>query len=177
MKLNLGCGQNRIEGYVNADREPAAEPDVVMDMEEFPWPFDDDSVDEVMASHVLEHIGATPNLFIGVMQEIYRVCRAGAAVHVAVPHPRHDNFISDPTHVRPITPATLALFSKRLCEQWKKELAANTPLALYAGVDFEVREWKVVVDPKYAGRPDLDDLIENWNNVATEYRIVLEVIK
>jgi hypothetical protein len=177
VKLNLGCGQNRKEGYVNADREPAANPDVVMDMEEFPWPFDTDSVDEVVANHVLEHVGATPSVFIGVMQELYRICRAGAAIHIAVPHPRHDNFISDPTHVRPVTPQMLELFSKRNCERWRLEGAATSPLALYAGVDFELRDVKMLVEPRFDGRPDLDELAMLSNNVVAEYRMVLEVIK
>jgi hypothetical protein len=177
VKLNLGCGQNQIEGYVNTDREPAVAPDVVMDLEQFPWPFEDDSIDEVVANHVLEHVGAAPDVFIGIMQELYRVCQGGALIRIAVPHPRHDNFLDDPTHVRAVTPMTLALFSRTQCEQWKRDGNANSPLALYAGVDFELREVKVVVDPRYDGRPDLQELVERSNNVATEYRMVLEVMK
>ena len=177
MKLNLGCGQNRLDGYVNADREPVVEPDVVMDLEEFPWPFEDHSVDEVVANHVLEHVGASAGVFIGIMQELYRVCRGGAHIRIAVPHPRHDNFIDDPTHVRAITPMTLQLFSRRNCLEWKRLGAANSPLALYAGVDFELRDVQVVVDPSYESRPDLKELVAHSNNVATEYRYVLEVIK
>jgi SAM-dependent methyltransferase len=177
VKLNLGCGQNRLEGYVNADREPVVEPDVVMDMEEFPWPFDDDSVDEVVAHHVLEHVGATTEIFIGVMQELYRVCRGGAQIRVAVPHPRHNFFLDDPTHVRAITPRVMQLFSKRNCEQWKAMGTANSPLALYAGVDFELRETQVVVAEKYKNEPNLEEMVERYNNIATEYRMVLEVIK
>ena len=177
MKLNLGCGQHRMEGYVNADREPAVEPDVVMDLEEFPWPFEDNSVEQVNASHVLEHVGREANVFIGIMQELYRVCRGGATIHIAVPHPRHDNFLDDPTHVRAITPMTLHLFSRRNCLEWKRLGGANTPLALYAGVNFELREVKVTVADKYKDAPDLDELVERYNNVATEYRMVLEVIK
>jgi hypothetical protein len=177
VKLNLGCGQNRMEGYVNTDRQPAAEPDVVMDLEEFPWPFDDDSVEEVVANHVLEHTGRDPNVFIGIMQELYRVCRAGALVRIAVPHPRHDNFIDDPTHVRAITPMTLQLFSRRNNLEWKERGGANSPLALYAEVDFELRDIQVIIDDKYKDAPDLEQLVERSNNVATEYRMVLEVIK
>jgi len=177
MKLNLGCGQNKQAGYVNADREPAVQPDVVMDLEKFPWPFEDDSVDEVLAFHVLEHVGATPELFIRIMQELYRVCRKGATVRIAVPHPRHDNFFDDPTHVRAITPMTLELFSRENCEKWKAAGASNSPLALYAGVDFALRAWNVKVVDKYKDHPNLEDMLENWNNVATEYRMVLEVIK
>ena len=177
MKLNLGCGQNYLEGYVNADREPAAEPDVVMDMEEFPWPFENDSIDEIVANHVLEHVGATPDVFLRVMQEIYRICRKGAMVRIAVPHPRHDNFIDDPTHVRAITPMTMQMFSRSACEDWKRHGIANTPLALYANVDFELREHSVTPEEKYRGAPDLQELLDRYNNVATEYRMVLEVIK
>jgi len=177
VKLNLGCGQNRREGYVNVDREPAVEPDVVMDMEDFPWPFDTDSVDEVVANHVLEHIGATTNVFIGVMQEIYRICRAGATIHIAVPHPRHDNFLNDPTHVRAVTPMTMALFSRENCLRWEADGAANSPLALYADVDFRLVDWKAIVDEKYKDHPNLEEMLERYNNIATEYRMVLEVIK
>jgi hypothetical protein len=177
MKLNLGCGQHHMEGYVNTDREPAVEPDVVMDLEEFPWPFEDDSVEEIIANHVLEHVGRDPGVFIGIMQELYRVCRGGASIRIAVPHPRHDNFIDDPTHVRPITPMTLQLFSRRHNLEWKKSGGANSPLALYADVDFELREVLVTIDDKYKDAPDLDDLVARSNNVATEYRMTLEVIK
>ena len=177
MKLNLGCGQNRLDGYVNADREPAVEPDVVMDMEDCPWPFDTGSVDEVVASHVLEHVGADPQAFIRIMQELYRVCRGGAIIHVAVPHPRHDSFLGDPTHVRAVTPTMLALFSKRNCAEFKKAGAANTPLAVYAGVDFEMVSVDVGVEPAFAGHPDLEQMKQHWYNVATEYRMVLKVIK
>lgn len=177
MKLNLGCGQQHMEGYVNVDREPSMRPDLVMDMEQFPWPFESDSVDEVVASHVLEHVGAEPPVFIGIMKELYRVCRAGARVRIAVPHPRHDNFFDDPTHVRAVTPMTLALFSKKQCAQWKAEGASNSPLAVYADVDFELRDLNVKVAEKYRGHPNLDEMVQHWNNVATEYRMVLEVIK
>jgi hypothetical protein len=177
VKLNIGCGQNRIDGYVNTDREPSVGPDVVMDLEEFPWPFEDDSVEEIVANHVLEHVGATPQVFIGVMQELYRVCRNGALIRIAVPHPRHNFFLDDPTHVRAITPQTLQLFSKRNCEEFKRLGASNSPLAFYADVDFEIRELQVIVADKYKHEPKLKEMVELYNNVAVEYQMVLEVIK
>ena len=177
MKLNLGCGQNRLEGYVNADREAAVKPDVVMDLESFPWPFEDGSVDEVVAFHVLEHVGRDPQVFIRIMQELYRVCRGGAQLFIAVPHPRHDNFFDDPTHVRAITPMTISLFSRRNCAEWKRLGGANTPLALYAGVDFELRDVKVIVADAYKQLPNVQEMVQLYNNVATEYRMTVEVIK
>lgn len=177
MKLNLGCGVNHLQGYVNVDVHPAAKPDVVHDLEQFPWPFETDSVDEVVMSHVLEHLGASPVKFVGIFQELYRVCRPGALIKIAVPHPRHDNFLGDPTHVRVVTPQVLSLFSKKNCAEWAKQGAANTPLAVYADVDFELGDIKMVVEPAYAKKPNLEELARHWNNVVVEYRMVLEVIK
>ena len=53
LRLNLGCGMNHIEGFLNVDR--FGEPDLRHDLEVFPWPWPDDSVCEIMLEHVLEH--------------------------------------------------------------------------------------------------------------------------
>ena len=133
MKLNIGCGAAKMAGFVNVDLY--GDPDVRLDLESFPWPWPDNSVDEVVAIHVMEHLGRTPDGFVGVMKELWRVCRHGAIVHIAVPHPRHDNFISDPTHRTPITPLLLQLFSRRLNLEWRRVGAANSALALHHGVE------------------------------------------
>src|SRR5947208_13026944 len=97
LKLNLGCGQNHRPGYVNVDR--AGSPDVKWDLEQFPWPWEDSSVGEVVMFHVLEHLGESTATYLKIIQEIYRVCQDGAAIQITVPHPRHDDFLNDPTHV------------------------------------------------------------------------------
>jgi hypothetical protein len=177
MKLNLGCGQNKLPGYVNVDSQPAAAPDVNWDLEVMPWPWAAGEVKEVVMNHVLEHLGADPAVFIGIFRELYRVCAPGAVVKIAVPHPRHDHFLGDPTHVRVVTPEVLSLFSKKNCASWAKSGAANTPLALYADVDFELRETKFIVEPQYASKPNVMDLARHWNNVVQEIRMELEVVK
>jgi hypothetical protein len=147
MKLNLGSGTKRIDGYVNVDHSVECNPDIVMDLEVVPWDFPDNAASHVVLSHVLEHLGQTPRAFLAIMQELYRICRNGAEIEITVPHPFHDNFVSDPTHVRPITPMTLALFDREQNLEWRKIGSANSPLALQCGVDFKVVEFQNRLEP------------------------------
>ena len=57
MKLNLGCGNKLLKGYINLDKFNYYKCDVTHDLEKFPYPFNNDSVNEILLSHVLEHIG------------------------------------------------------------------------------------------------------------------------
>jgi hypothetical protein len=160
-------------------------PDVRHDLEVFPWPWEDNSVEEAVFHHVLEHLGHTPEVFIGVMKELYRVCAPEARVRIVVPHPRHDDFLGDPTHVRVVTPDVLNLFSRRLNLEWQRTGAVNSPLALYHGVDFELIELEEVLEREYleayeSGRlakAELERIISERNNVVREFRMTLKVIK
>jgi predicted SAM-dependent methyltransferase len=92
MKLNLGCGQNHLAGYVNVDRMAARIRTCCTTSSSSRGLWADSSVDEVVLNHVLEHLGRDPEVFVGIFQELYRVCKGGALVKIAVPDPRHDNF-------------------------------------------------------------------------------------
>ena len=139
MKLNLGCGSKILDGYVNVDKYSYYKPDVIHDLEKFPYPFEDNSIDEIFLSHVLEHIGQSPEIFMKIIKEFYRICHDNSLIKIIVPHPRHDDFISDPTHVRPITILGLQLFDKDLNFKWEKQNAANTPLAIINNVNFKIK--------------------------------------
>src|SRR4051812_34057053 len=104
MKLNLGCGNTKLDGFVNCDMQASCNPDRIVDLEVLPWPFADNCADEVVLSHVLEHLGESAKVYLAVIKELYRICAPDAVVRIAVPHPRHDDFLTDPTHVRPVLP-------------------------------------------------------------------------
>ncbi|MBK9117410.1 MAG: hypothetical protein IPM22_17810 [Betaproteobacteria bacterium] len=181
MKLNMGCGHNKVAGWVNVDLSPACNPDAVCDLEVLPWPWGDDCVDAVMFKHSLEHLGQDSRVFLGMMKELYRVCRNGAEITIIVPHPRHDSFISDPTHVRIISPGVLQLFDRKWNDECRRLGAANTPLGHYLDVDFVVTSSTAVLAEPYASqrsRGELDDATiasigRDLNNVFIEYQIVM----
>jgi len=81
MKLNLGCGRDVREGFVNVDQYPF--PGVtVCNMDTDPLPFPDGSVESVLASHFLEHVLH----FDRVMREIHRVLAPDGCLEVHVPY-------------------------------------------------------------------------------------------
>ncbi len=183
VKLHLGCGAKKLAGFINVDK--FGEPDQRVDLERFPWPWRDSIADEVVLIHVLEHLGRDPETFKGVISELYRVCAPGAKVTIVVPHPRHDNFLGDPTHVRPITAQLMTLFDRALCEAWQAAGYSNTPLALYWGVNFKIVAHQEIPDEPYNTMltekvitvEELQTLARERNNIINEIHLQLEAVK
>ena len=171
MKLNLGCGMNKKDGYVNIDL--FGNPDMKFDLEK-PWPIDDDSVDEIRAIHVLEHL----HNLVHVMKEMYRVSKNRTNIYIAVPCPFTEEFISDPTHVTPITPNTFFLFSKEQNQYNIKNGHSNTPLAMYNNVDFRtVKISNVLSEEQHKLNEEQKHFSIYHLNSISEYNIQLEVLK
>jgi SAM-dependent methyltransferase len=107
IRLNLGCGNKRKEGFLGIDRFPCAAVDLVSDITN-PLPFADSSVSEVWADNVIEHVSDIPAL----MQEVHRVCRNGAEVTLITPHYTSISSWNDPTHVHHLSYFSMDHFSR-----------------------------------------------------------------
>jgi len=185
MKLNLGCGSKILPGYTNLDKFKTYKPDILHDLEIFPYPFQDNSVDEIILNHVLEHIGQVPDVFNNIIKEFYRICKKNALIYISVPHPRHDDFISDPTHVRPINITGLDLYNKEFNKIWEEQKAANTPLGFILDVNFKIISVKYILDKKYKillkqkkiSLTEVEEYANKYNNVIKEIQIQWKVIK
>ena len=79
-QLNLGCDLDYKEGWINLDNHGRC--DVLHDLNEFPYPFSDDEFDNILASHVLEHLDD----LIKVMQELHRISKPDAIIEIKAPY-------------------------------------------------------------------------------------------
>lgn len=180
MKINIGAGNTRVDGYIRIDYDANSEPDYCIDIEKEKLPFEDSVVDTVVAHHILEHLGEG---YFHVLKEIYRVCKHNAVIDIRVPHPRHDAFLADPTHKRPITPLGLQLFSRSFNDYCKKNELSASLLGEYFGVNFEILSWEYIPEEKYkqilSGKSQeyIDEFVNERNNIIREYHIRLVVIK
>jgi len=95
LKLDLGCGNAKRDGFMGVDSLDLPGVDVVHDLTSYPYPFSDSSVDEIWLDNVLEHLPSP----IKVVEELYRICKNNAIINVAVPYFRSFYSTIDPTHV------------------------------------------------------------------------------
>lgn len=92
IKLDIGCGDKCLPGFIGVDIRPPAE--IICDLEKESLPFEDNSVAMVNSTYFFEHI-ENP---LQVMQEIWRICMPGALVQIQVPYWGCESAFRDPTH-------------------------------------------------------------------------------
>jgi len=98
MKLDLGCGKNKREGFIGVDSIKFDTVDVVADLTGR-WPFDDDSVDEAHASHFIEHLDGPQRIHFA--NELHRVLKKGGKAMLIAPHCFSERAYGDMTHKWP----------------------------------------------------------------------------
>lgn len=98
MKLNIGCGENKISGYINVDKRIEAKPDMLVNIGEELFPIDDNKVTEILSHNSFEHF---PN-FIDVVNELARISTNGCIWKITVPYATSYMFnVINPYHVNP----------------------------------------------------------------------------
>jgi len=94
MKLNLGCADLIQPGYINVDKYAYSGVNIITDLEQR-WPWEDNSIDEILAWDIIEHLHDK----IRTMNEMWRVLKPGAQVYIIVPTTNGMGAFQDPTHV------------------------------------------------------------------------------
>ncbi len=144
MKLDLGCGTRKREGFIGVDISADCDADIVHDLSVTPWPFADGSVDEVHCAHFFEHLTGAER--IRFMEELHRILKPGATAKLITPYWTSMGAVQDPTHQwPPIAENTYAYFNKA----WR-EVAGVQHYGIRC--DFEVK-FSLKYDTQFANLP------------------------
>ena len=112
MKLDLGCGTRKKDGYIGVDTRAFDGVDVVCNLGVDEWPWQDDTVEEVHCSHMIEHLTAPERIHF--VNELHRVLKKGAKAAIIAPHWGSTRAYGDLTHQWP-----------PVCEMWFYYLSAE----------------------------------------------------
>ncbi|HEY2060034.1 MAG TPA: methyltransferase domain-containing protein [Amycolatopsis sp.] len=166
MRLNLGCGRDVREGWVNVDCAPMPGVDHVVDFDDKPvLPLDDDSVTYSEGSHVIEHL-RDPLPF---MEELWRVTEPGGQALFRCPYGSTDDADEDPTHVRRMFPRSWEYFAQPA--YWRADYG-------YQG-DWQPVRVTLVLFPEFGecSLPELQSMIRFQRNIVSEMTALLRCVK
>ncbi len=82
IKLNLGCERDIKEGYINLDNRYFPGVDKIHDLNQFPYPFEPNSVGHIRSENCFEQLDNCYKVF----KELYRICKNEATVNIIVYH-------------------------------------------------------------------------------------------
>jgi len=117
MKLNIGGGLKRLEGFQNVDFMPGEATDILCDIEHEILPLEDNTVDEIACEEVLEHLSHSRenpdglDAMIFAMNEMWRVLKPDGVMWGKCPREGGPSVFADPTHQRVITKDTFDYFT------------------------------------------------------------------
>jgi SAM-dependent methyltransferase len=110
IKLDIGCGQAKQQGFVGLDIRKLPGVDIVQDIEKFPWVLPNESVSFAVASHLVEHVNPAHGIFLKFMDEVWRIMKPECQFLMSMPYAGSRGYWQDPTHVNGCNEATWCYF-------------------------------------------------------------------
>lgn len=166
MKLNLGCGRDIRDGWVNVDCVPMPGVDHVVDFDDKPvLPLPDDSVAYSEGSHVIEHL----HYPLPFMEELWRVTKPGGTAAFRCPYGSTDDADEDPTHVRRMFHGSWGYFGQP--HYWRADYG-------YRG-DWQPMQVTLRIMPGFDActGEELEAVIQMQRNVVAEMAVSLRCVK
>jgi SAM-dependent methyltransferase len=166
LRLNLGCGRDIRDGWVNVDCVPLPGVDAVVDFDDKPvLPFADDTVAHSEGVHLIEHL-YRPLPF---MEELWRVTEPGGMAAFRCPYGATDDADEDPTHVRRMFTGSWGYFSQPFF--WRADYG-------YRG-DWQPVQVTLAIFPEFAKCTDreLEWMVRCQRNVVQEMAASLRCVK
>jgi SAM-dependent methyltransferase len=163
LKVDLGCGFNKREGFIGVDIASGEGIDITHDLNVYPYPFDDGSVAEIYTSHFVEHVGS----LMAFMDECYRILEPGGKMLVIAPYYTSIRCWQDPTHLRAISEASFLYYNA----EWRRvNKLEHYPIRC----DFDFT-YGYQINPNWQGRSQqaLDFAVRHYYNVVDDIHVTL----
>lgn len=125
LKLDLGCGPHKREGFHGVDSFQFVGVDTVHDLRITPWPWADNSVAEAHASHFVEHLTALER--VQFCNELYRILVPNGTCQIIVPHWASNRAYGDFTHQ---WPPISEMWFYYLSKEWRLSNAPHCDLSV-----------------------------------------------
>lgn len=185
IKLNLGCGFQKKEGYINVDIDEGSMPDLQLDLATQAWPWETASVSEVIFEYSLEQMGQTIHDLRHVLQELYRVCAPDAKIFITAFHPRSDQFYLNPACTQRISPEFFHLLSLEANLAMIASRASHDVFGIKWGVNFNVRNFKYLISPLFQqdvesgkiSEPEIRRRMMHENNICQAFEVEMVAVK
>ena len=187
MCLNIGSGftlekDTKDARWLNLDFNPESGAEIVHNMLDFPWPFQENSFDAVQASHVMEHFSG--HNVIRVVYEISRILKVGGWFVVAVPYATHSTSFHNPHHQQRWEAATIGY----LCRSQYGVRSDGTPDAgtgAHHGAEgLNYAEWRIgaityTPDVEWKGKPEeeITEAAKSHLNVIQEMQFAITLVE
>lgn len=186
MKLDLGCGLKKKEGYVGVDLVESA--DIQKDMYDYLVTLPDNSVDAIRAYHSLEHL--TKSEFLKVFKEILRVSKNGSIIEIGVPYHTQSVNLTNPYHHMYFNEHTFRFFCRDNEDKYnvikKSNLIRDYSFGLWDSAHegnlsgyVRIKKIDYVYLPEFKEKSEEDKEYAriHLNNIVLEINIELEVEK
>jgi predicted SAM-dependent methyltransferase len=167
VKLNLGSGGKREEGYLGVDIVQMPGTDIIWDLTQFPYPAEDNSVDRIITTHTLEHFNW--EIVVEIMNECWRILEEGHQMEVIVPLFPSESAIDDPAHKTffgkesfgRFEPENEYAYEMHIINQWRRTKNDWTP-------EIEVKETSQGMQWLFPTRRELHVILEKLSGKEKE---------
>lgn len=165
LRVELGCGDNKRDGFVGIDNQPFAAVDIVLDVDVEPLPFEDRSVEYIYTSHAFEHFSN----YTFILREMFRVCADDATVEIWTPYGKsndaflfgHNLFMTE-THF------------KHVCFEYDRFYLGDAP-GYFRWYKSHYNLYPGIVDALRSMGVPLPFALEHMFNIALEWGVFLSV--
>ena len=155
-KLNVGCGKDYREGWINLDNNKSFKKDVSHNFNKLPYPFKDNTFDMIDLRFVFEHM-RNP---VRVLKELVRISKDNADIYILTSHGNSYAQTSDLQHNKQM--------NEHIFEDWQIEeygLDNSLKLESFKWVWHDKNNWKKLIPFKRVLKIFLNGIYDNMEFV------------